>query len=141
MTHIPRILIVVGSPDSDVARTASHRRALRILSNLSPGMRCEVIFLDVLPDGRFAFPEYLSPWNTVIEETFSRWESTEMLTGIRLDFALPMLEGRSRSPSVERILQDLNITPLAEIASASRSHLDTDALPTAWEQLSQISVN
>ena len=112
MENSHRILVVIGSPVCQSARQRSHQLALDCLRRLPTTERWEAVLLDLLPSGRCEFPEIIAESGEPAGDSFTRFEATELLRTIRLDYACAFLTCRLGLEVFQQIIHDLKLRPL-----------------------------
>lgn len=112
MWQTRRILVVIGSPESERSRRRSHQLALDTLQRLPAAERWEVVLLDLTPAGRCEFPVEIDEDGHYTGDSFSRFEATELLRSIRLDYVCPFVTCRSGFDLFQQVALELKLRPL-----------------------------
>ena len=112
MSQTCRILIVIGSHESVVARRWSHRQALDTLQHLTAEQHWEVVFLDLTPGGHYELPFEISEIGAYTNDCFSKFEVKELLRSVRLDFACSFLYSRGGLEIFQQLVRELKLPVL-----------------------------
>lgn len=118
-----RILIVIGSHESVVARQWSHRQALRTLQQISEGQRWEVVFLDLTPGGHYELPFEISENGSYTNDCFTKHEVTELLRSVRLDVACSFLQTPRGLEIFQQLVHELKLSVLPSSAQPWEAEL------------------
>lgn len=109
MSQTRRILVVIGSHESVVARKWSHRRALDTLQRLPGEEPWEVVFLDLTPGGHYELPHEIAEDGRYTNDCFTNFEAIQLLRTVRLDIACSFLQGREGLEIFQQIVRDLKV--------------------------------